>query len=259
MTTTTSTPWEWDCTDMNLNYEYSGELKLYRALIHDNCRSGDDRIQVRVMPYMADISGDEESNLPKYPPFFKGRTVRGYTEKDAASDGKNPTSVYVLANQDFTVGYVLDAVNEFNGALTGALRNSWDYQNSKSILQRAGCLPTGFKYQDLIVNMNEAGTMIDITSYKSAFRIIMTNAGDIFCIQANRIFMMARSGATTGAMASYIDIKPHKIEIKAPLLDLSKSDAVVLGHRGLNLLGTYAEDPFPCAGNNLTPCKTIKV
>lgn len=244
---------------MNLNYEYSGELKLYRAVIHDNVKFGDDRLQVRVMPYMAEITGDEEANLPKYPPFFKGHVVRGYTEKDAASENKNPTSIYVLANQDFTVGYVLDAVNEFNGALNGALRDSWDYQNAKSVLQRAGCVPTGFTYDNLIVNMNEAHTFIEITSYKNPFKVIMTAAGDIFSIQQNRIYMMARAGAKTGAETSYIDIRPNRIEIKSKVVDFSKSDAVILGHHGMSLVGTFSDSAVPCEGVNLTPCKSIKV
>lgn len=244
---------------MNLDYEYSGELKLYRALIHDNCKSGDDRIQVRIMPYMAEITGDEEYNLPKYPPFFKGHTVRGYTEKDAKSDNRNPTSVYVLANQDFTVGYVLDAVNEFNGALQGALTNSWDYQNTKSILQRAGCVPKGFKYEDLIVDVNEGATLITIKSYKNPFMVIMTAAGDIFSIQQNRIYMMARAGEASGNEASYIDIRPGRIECKSKVFDLSKSEAVILGHRGMNVLGSFADTPVPCEGINIAPVSTIKV
>lgn len=244
---------------MNLNYEYSGELKLYRALIHDNCKSGDDRIQVRIMPYMAEITGDEEYNLPKYPPFFKGHVVRGYTEKDAKSDNKDPTSIYVLANQDFTVGYVLDAVNEFNGALQGALTNSWDYQNTKSILTRAGCLPKNFKYEDLVVDMNEGGTLLIVKSYKNPILVVMTAAGDIFSIQQNRIYMMARSGPNTGEEASYIDIRPGRIECKSKVFDLSKSEAVILGHRGLNVLGSFSDTAVPCEGINITPVNSIKI
>lgn len=235
------------------------EFHLYRALIHDNVKVGDDRLQVRIMPYMADIEGEEEDNLPKYPPFFRGKVIRGYTEIDKDS-GQEATSVYVLANRHFTVGYVLGTVNEFNGAAAGALSTSWNYQEAKSSLQRAGAVPTGFDYNNIEVTMNEAGTLIEMTSYKDAFKIIMTSTGDIFSIQNGKIYMMARSGAgSSGVESSYIKITPSKIECKSKVFDLSKSEAVILGHHGLNVLGTYADTAVACEGINLTPCTGIKL
>ena len=37
------------------------------------------------------------------------------------------------------------------------------------------------------------------------------------------------------------------------VLELAKSDAVILGHHGLNVLGTFSDTPVPCEGINLTP------
>lgn len=239
--------------------KFDDALHLYRALIYDNVKAGDDRLQVRIMPYMAEISGDEEDNLPKYPPFFRGKVIRGYTEKDKES-GMQPTSVYVLANNNFTVGYVLGAVNEFNGAAAGALTSSWNYQESKASLQRAGAVPPGFDYNNIEVTMNEGGTIVEMTSYKDAFKIIMTSSGDIFSIQNGKIFMMARSGAgQNGVESSYVKITPSKIECKSKVFDLSKSEAVILGHHGLNVLGSYTDTPVACEGINLTPCTGIKL
>jgi hypothetical protein len=38
-------------------HKFDGSLKLYRANIYANVKKGDDRLQVRIMPYMAGITG----------------------------------------------------------------------------------------------------------------------------------------------------------------------------------------------------------
>lgn len=241
-----------------MKYEYDDNLHLYRAVIHDNCAAGDDRLQVRPLPWMADISGEEEENLPKYPPFVKGQVIRGYTEKDPHPQTGLPTSVWIAANTDFTVGYVIGPVNEFNGALNGALTTSWNYKETKSVLATSGATPQDFSYEDCEVHTNEANTMIDITSFRSPFRVIMTDKGTMVVIKETELFLMARAGTKPGDQASYMRMTPQKVEIKAKVFDLSKSDAVVLGHHGLNVLGTYSDTPVPCEGVNLTPCTKIK-
>lgn len=241
-----------------MKYEYDDELHLYRALIYDNVKAGDDRLQVRILPWMADISGEEEYNLPKFPPFVKGEVIRGYTEKDPGPEGV-ATSVWVAANTDFTVGYVLGTVNEFNGALNGALTTSWNYKETKAVLSTAGALPEDFVYEDCEVRANEANTMIEITSFKSPFKITMTDKGTMTVMKETEIFLMARAGTEPGDQASYIRITPQKIECKTKVFDLSKSDAVILGHHGLNVLGTYTDIAVPCEGVNLTPISKIKL
>lgn len=240
-------------------HKYNGELKLYRANIYDNVKVGDDRLQVRIMPYMAGITGEDEANLPKYPPLYKGHVIRGYAEVDSAENGGLITSIMVLANEDFTVGYCLDPINEFNGALSGALRTSWNYQEAKSVLQRCGCVPKNFTYDNITCNINDKGTFMEMGSYTEPFKVWMTEAGDVFVIQKNRLYMMARSGVESGVDSSYIDIKPNRIEIKSKVVDLSKSDAVILGHRGMSVVATFAETAVPCEGINLAPCTSVKI
>lgn len=237
-------------------YEYNGELRLYRANIYANVKSGDDRLQVRVMPYMAGITGEDEANLPKYPPLVKGHVIRGYAESD---NEDQVTSIMVLANDDFTVGYCLDPVNEFNGALDGALTTSWNYQEAKSVLQRCGCVPKNFTYENITCNVNEAGNFMEMSAYNQPFKIMMTCSGDVIAIQQNRVFLMARSGPESGTDSSYIDIKPARIEIKGKVVDLSKSDAVILGHRGMSVVGTFSPTAVPCEGVNLAPCSSVKI
>jgi hypothetical protein len=240
-------------------HKFDGSLKLYRANIYANVKKGDDRLQVRIMPYMAGITGEDEANLPKYPPLYKGHVIRGYAETDSQSNGGKVTSIFVLANDDFTVGYCLDPINEFNGALKGALKTSWNYQETKSVLQRCGFMPQEFTYENITCDMNENGSLIELGAYNQPFKIIMTSTGDVIGVMAHRCFLMARSGPKSGTDSSYIDIRPTRIEIKSKVVDLSKSDAVILGHRGMNLVGTFAESAVPCEGVNLAPCKTIKV
>lgn len=240
-------------------HKFDGNLKLYRANIYANVKTGDDRLQVRIMPYMAGITGEDEANLPKYPPLYKGHVIKGYAEVDSQVNDGKVTSIFVLANDDFTVGYCLDPINEFNGALNGALKASWNYQETKSVLQRCGFMPQGFAYENITCDTNENGSLIELGAYNQPFKIIMTSSGDVIGIMEHRCFLMARSGQSSGTDSSYIDIRPTKVEIKSKVVDLSKSDEVILGHRGMNLVGTFAESPVPCEGINLAPCKTIKV
>ena len=239
-------------------YDIDDELHLYRAVIVDNVKAGDDRLQVRILPWQAEIVGEEEENLPRFPPFIKGQVVRGYTEKNPGPEG-TPTSIWVLSNVDFNYGFVLGPVNEFNGAINGALTTSWNYKETKSILTVAGAMPNGFLYEDCEIKTNEANTFIEISSYKSPFKVMMTDKGTMFVMKETEVFIMSRAGTQPGDQASYIKMTPSKIECKAKVFDLSKSDAVVLGHHGLSALGTFSDTPVPCEGVNLTPCGKIKL
>jgi hypothetical protein len=239
-------------------YDIDDELHLYRAVIVDNVKAGDDRLQVRILPWQAEIVGEEEENLPRFPPFIKGQVVRGYTEKNPGPEG-TPTSIWVLSNVDFNYGFVLGPVNEFNGAINGALTTSWNYKETKSILTAAGAMPNGFLYEDCEIKTNEANTFIEISSYKSPFKVMMTDKGTMFVMKETEVFIMSRAGTQPGDQASYIKMTPSKIECKAKVFDLSKSDAVVLGHHGLSALGTFSDAPVPCEGVNLTPCGKIKL
>ena len=88
---------------------------------------------------------------------------------------------------------------------------------------------------------------------------MMTDKGTMFVMKETEVFIMSRAGTQPGDQASYIKMTPSKIECKAKVFDLSKSDAVILGHHGLNVLGTYSDTPVPCEGVNLTPCGKIKL
>ena len=63
--------------------EYSNELHLYKARLYKQIRYGDDRFQVRILPYMIDVPDSEVDLLPKYPAFFKGSFPNGKSEKEA--------------------------------------------------------------------------------------------------------------------------------------------------------------------------------
>ena len=86
---------------------YSNEFRLYKARAYANCEEGDDRIQVRVLPYMSMIASTELDNLPKYAPLIKGSVPKVNTEKD----DQLGDMLWVVAIPDFTVGYILGPAN----------------------------------------------------------------------------------------------------------------------------------------------------
>ena len=128
----------------------SDELHIYKAKIYDNCKEGDDRIQVRVLPYMALIPDSDLEHLPKYPPFFKGQVIRGFTEKD---DGPDKASlVFILANTDFTFGYVMGLANDFPGpGKDDVLLDSYNFSRLKAFLTQRGIDTSTFNYNHIIV------------------------------------------------------------------------------------------------------------
>lgn len=240
----------------------SDELHFYKARIYANCKNGDDRLQVRILPFMAKI--EETNNLPKYPPFVRGKVIRGFTEKD---DGKEKASlIYVLATSDFTFGYVLDTVNNFAGALKGALDNSWSYKTVKALVQRAGAIPkdadgaASFKYENICVDINnENATYLEFHDMQNGAKFFMTCKGDILTIQPSRIYMCARSGPGTDDKASYMEVRPTSITFVTDTFDISKAKNIILGHHGMKLVGTVMDGSVAVDGFNMTSMKNIQV
>ena len=234
------------------------ELHLYKGRIYDNCKSGDDRLQIRILPFMADLPDNELSNLPKFSPFFKGQVIRGITEADATDD--QPASlVYVLATSDFTFGFVLGTVNEFDSIGEAPMVESWNYPEAKQCLQRSGAIADSFDYENIAVDMSNAtSTILEMHDVKKGSKWIMTCTGDIFTIQQGLIYMCSRRGTESGANMSSIKIQPESIKITTTTLDISAKH-IIMGKHGHYLLGTLASAPVSCDGINLTPVTNIMV
>ena len=77
-------------------------MELYIAKIEETATPDDFRITLRILPNLIDIEGN--SNLPRFPFFFGNK---GYT-------GKIGELVWVVSNDEFTMGYVMGRISKFD-------------------------------------------------------------------------------------------------------------------------------------------------
>lgn len=76
---------------------------IYIAQVVGVANNGDDRLQVRVLPQMQNYMTLPDDQCPKWSFFFRDEF---YTGTGAAND-----YVWVICNDDFSVGYILGAAN----------------------------------------------------------------------------------------------------------------------------------------------------
>jgi|LSQX01.3.fsa_nt_gb hypothetical protein len=74
------------------------QYSIYLARIEGVSSSTDSRLQVRILPDMEDLSRDY---LPMWPSFFRNEMITG----------KPGALVWVIANKEYTMGYVLGYAN----------------------------------------------------------------------------------------------------------------------------------------------------
>lgn len=79
---------------------------IYVARVVGNASQSDLRLRVRVLPHM---EGIPLQDLPLWPPFYQGRALTG-SSHSGREDGD---LVWVIANNEFTTGYVLGAMNSY--------------------------------------------------------------------------------------------------------------------------------------------------
>lgn len=79
---------------------------IYIAKIEDSITLTNTRLRVRVLPHMENIDTDM---LPQWPSFFRGQIITGTKYSESQTD-----YVWVLCNNDFTIGYVLGLANVFS-------------------------------------------------------------------------------------------------------------------------------------------------
>lgn len=243
----------------NLDYlkrlQQQDDLHIYRARIVDNCKKNDDRLQVRIMPFMAGIK--EDDILPKYSPFFQGEVVRGKTEK---ADGKEAADyVWVVAVPDFTYGFVLGLANSFDSINTSPMARSWNYQNIKQSLQRSGAITEDFDYNNLAVDFcNSSATFLQIRSITNGNIWWFSSTGNVISLQEQKVYLSARNGNQSGATMSFIELKPNSIVIKSDLIDL-RGKKIIMGKHGKNLMGTSAKSTKTYNGTDLVPIDNVFV
>lgn len=237
--------------------EDSNELHLYKAKLYKQLRYGDDRLQVRILPYMADVPENELDNLPKYPPFFKGEFPNGKSEVE---HGKEEASLlWVMATSDFTVGYVLGPASYFPGCADTINKDSWNYPEIKQAIQRSGCITENFDYKDIVIQLRNANsTYIEMYSVSSGYKYMMTAYGDLICLSDHKITLQAREGVDSGSAQSTIVLEPSKVTVNTSVFEVN-AKTVILGHHNMSPLGTISSAPVSCDGINLSPIDSIKI
>lgn len=247
-----------DLTDSKSNNtSMDCDLHIYKARIYDNVKRGDDRLQVRILPFMANLTSGEEDLLPKYPSLIRGKVIRGYTEKEDGAD--KASIVFVVANIDFTVGYVIDLVNNFINAYDGALENSWQFQTVKQALTHGNALPDDFQYENIAVDLcTPSSNFIEFHDIVNGGKWWMTSTGDILSIAPHKVFMMARTGSGTGEQMSKVEVTPNKVNIITNTFNVNAKN-VILGHHGMYPMGSIAQVPVSCEGVNLSPLTNIQL
>lgn len=246
---------------------FADNLKIYKARIYKMCGPNDDRVQVRILPHMVDIAGDETDYLPKFPPFVRGQVVSGKTEYD---DGKTfAEHVWVAATPDFTFGFVVGLANVF-GQFDGKMVDSYSFDELKKYLVKRHICPDDFNYRDLMVQYwgesldndgNSTGGLLEFVNRKYGHKYIINTMGGIFALTTDSILL--RIGAVNtdplgGTKFSSMEITPGKVRIKTPVFEVD-AGKVILGKRSLAVIGTTASDLLPVAvnGMNLLPVTNV--
>lgn len=239
------------------------ELRIYRAQIYKTKGPNDDRLQVRILPYMLDIPEDELDYLPIYPSLIKGKVFAGYSEQQ---DGKNKaTRVYVAATPDFSVGYVIGLANEFEANSSSKFSGSYNFKEIKRYLNQRSCCPTDFEYKDIqvIINTFEDGTggLMVFYNFRTGDLFAINTSGAMITLQRDKLYLRVGSPSNPPGgnnPFSSITMAADKITIDTPLLDL-RAKNTILGHDGLYLVGTNSEVSVPVEQVSFIPIKQIGV
>lgn len=234
---------------------YDNTLRVYKARAFANCESGDDRLQVRVLPFMADIPQNEDDNLPKYAMFFKGQVIKVNTEKD---DGVGDL-LWILAIPDFTFGYILGPCNSTLGISEDASIGAWDYDGAKTTMMMLGASVADFDYKNIYVDVtNSTGTYIEFHNIKSGEKWMITSKGDVIHMAPSRVFIQASAGTGKGDSRSSIELTPTKVNVSTDLFNVDAKN-VVLAKHNMKLLGSLSDAPISCDGVNIQPISNIFV
>lgn len=251
-------------------YKPSMELKIYRARVHDVGKEGDDRLQVRIMPYMADYSDLENDNLPRYPYMFKGQVLTCFTELNPDKATGQPDWVFVAATEDFTVGYVMGLANQFYTCNSTPFLDSYGYKKVQNFISSRGLDTNAVNYDEMVIEKwittsspnDLTGGMVEMYNYKTGEKYIILTSGTCFIMQYDKIYM--RVGNPSGSKSptteafSQIQIDAHQIEFKTELFNVDAKN-VVLGHHGLNIVGTTGSLGVSMEGVDFNPITSITV
>jgi hypothetical protein len=232
---------------------YQDILQIYRARVVSKAPPGDDRLQVRIMPHMADIA--ETNALPYYPPFFKNQVIVARTEQAGANKVE---FVWVAALPDFTVGFVLGLASSYE-TTTEKFTESYNYKSVIDGLIQRGIASGATSYENLYVQFwnDDYIEMIDTNSASAAKYFLLGN-GTILALTANQIYM--RVGTDDGVKSNFSAIRMSRDEINIVTDHFRvKAGTVTLGNKGLYVPGVMSLIPIPVKGGSLHPQTHIRL
>ncbi len=190
-------------------------METYLAIIEETATPDDFRLTVRIIPEMRNIMDTLE--LPRFPFFFGNKA---YT-------GKKKELVWVIANKEFTMGYVMGVVSKFN----------WnnEYKDQSITLEAFE------KIRDVYIDLR--GIVIPFTDLEITYwdntcihavdrrdgkLLIGYSSGSINIIGKDEVLFMV--GNSNKKKNSMIHMKDDTISIKAEKIYLNGED-VYLGRR----------------------------
>ena len=241
---------------------YADVLHIYRARAVSKPGPGDDRLQVRIMPHMADISNIEA--LPFYPPFFKNQVI---VAKNEDQDKEQAEYVWVAALPDFTVGFVLGLASSYE-TTTEKFTESYNYKSVIDGLIERGIASDQTKYENLYVQFwnddyieiidTGAASRRSSSDEATAAKYFLLSNGTVLALTANQIYMRVGSEAFGASRYSAIRMSRDEINVVTEHFRV-KADSITLGNKGLFLAGTASMIPIPVKGGSIHPQHSIRL
>lgn len=237
-----------------LDAGYRDVLQIYRARVVSKPDPGDDRLQVRIIPHMADIM--EIETLPYYPPFFKNQVI---VAKNEVIDKNKADFVWVAALPDFTVGFVLGLATSYETS-TQKFTASYNYKSVIDGLIQRGISSAKTSYENLFVQFwnDDYIEMID-TNSESAAKYFLLGNGTIIAMTANQIYMRVGAREKSGRDDfSAIRISREEINFVTDHFRV-KAKNITLGNKGLYVPGMMVSTPIAVKGGSLHPQTHIRM
>jgi hypothetical protein len=251
-------------------------FNIYKAAIYEVLGANDDRLRVRILPYMTDIDDDELPNLPCYPPFFKGQVITGISEIDFGKESCD--CVWVVATSDFQTGFILGKANAFGANTIQKYPYSYNYAEVKQYLSNRHALPDNFDYDHIIIRLKTgsedymkedgsnqiqdevaAGGMIELYNYLTGDYVLLNTSGTVLCVMQHQIYARVGTPSTEngeGSTFSALTIKADTINLKSQRIFLD-GKAVMLGAHNLYVVGMPTRTPTHAEGVPLIPMESI--
>ena len=240
---------------------YADELHIYRARIVSKPDPGDDRLQVRIVPHMADIQ--ETELLPYYPPFFKGQVITGKTEN---TDQKAADYVWVAALPDFSLGFILGLANSYEDSGAGIkYSGSYDYKSLFAALTKRALI-SSLDYKDLHVQF-WTDAYLEMVNRKNGDKYIIQSNGNMIVMKTEEIYLRVGSGSSdeagdnlnsSVAPFSAIRMSRNEMDLITPRLVIRASE-IKMGDKGLNVMAASAPLPIFSEGLTMHPQTNITV